>query len=78
VPGAATEWYVLIEDEGYRKVLQHIEQRRSINEVEAAQVLGSARKVRAFSRALDELLARVPFSIEIRVVGGLKTYQRRD
>jgi hypothetical protein len=78
VPGPAADWHALVEDEGYRKVLVFIEQRRSMNEEELSQVLGSARRVRAFSREFDALTARIPFAIEIRIVSGLKTYVRKE
>ena len=76
--GPAGDWQILIEDEGFRKVLLFIEERRSMNEAELAQVLGSALRVRAFSRAFDVLVARVPFAVEIRFVSGLKTYVRKE
>jgi hypothetical protein len=78
VPGPAGDWQALVEDEGYRRVLVFIEQRRSMNEEELSQVLGSARRVRAFSREFDALTARIPFAIEIRIVSGLKTYVRKE
>lgn len=77
-PGPAGDWQALVEDDGFRKVLAFIEQRRSMNEEELAQVLGSARRVRAFSREFDTLTARVPFAVEIRIVSGLKTYVRKE
>jgi hypothetical protein len=49
-----------------------------MNEEELGQVLGSPRRVRAFSREFDALTARVPFTIEIRIVSGLKTYVRKE
>jgi hypothetical protein len=55
-----------------------LEQRRSINEAELAQVLGSPRRVRAFSRAFDDLLRFIPFEVEIRSVQGMKAYTRKD
>lgn len=76
--GPAGDWQSLIGDVEFRKVLVFIEQRRSMNEAELAQVLGSARRVRAFSREFDTLMARVPFAVEIVIVGGLKTYVRKE
>jgi hypothetical protein len=67
-----------VDDEGFRKVLVFIAHRRSMNEEELSQVLGSARRVRAFSREFDALTARIPFAIEIRIVSGLKTYVRKE
>ncbi|HET9932535.1 MAG TPA: BREX-6 system phosphatase PglZ [Polyangiaceae bacterium] len=75
---AAGDWQSLIEDQGFREVLLYIEERRSMNEVELGQKLGSSRRVRAFTRAFDALMARVPFAVEIMFVSGLKTYVRKD
>lgn len=71
-------WRELIEDEGYRRVFVIIEERRIINEAELTTVLGSSRRVRFFARQFDQLVTRVPFEVEIRTVGGMKTYARKD
>ncbi len=71
-------WAELISDEAYRRALLILEQRRSINEAELVQVLGSPRRVRAFSRAFDDLLRFIPFEVEIRTVQGMKAYTRKD
>jgi hypothetical protein len=71
-------WAELIQDEAYRRALLILEQRRSINEAELAQVLGSPRRVRAFSRAFDDLIRFIPFEVEIRTVQGMKAYTRKD
>jgi hypothetical protein len=78
VPGPAAEWRELIEDPGFRAALVYIEERRSMNEAELGQVLGSARRVRMFALKFDELVARVPFTVEIAFISGLKTYLRKD
>jgi hypothetical protein len=77
-PAGVEGWAELIEDEAYRRALLILEQRRSINEAELAQVLGSPRRVRAFSRAFDELIRFIPFEVEIRSVQGMKAYTRKD
>jgi hypothetical protein len=78
-PSSGVEgWAELIQDEQYRRALLILEQRRSINETELAQVLGSPRRVRAFSRAFDELIRFIPFEVEIRTVQGMKAYTRKD
>ena len=77
-PGPAGDWKSLIEDAGFRDVLVYIQQHRTMNEAELGQTLGSARRVRAFSREFDNLMSRVPFSVEIAIVSGLKTYVRKD
>jgi len=77
-PAGVEGWAELIQDEAYRRALLILEQRRSINEAELAQVLGSPRRVRAFSRAFDELIRFIPFEVEIRTVQGMKAYTRKD
>jgi hypothetical protein len=77
-PSRATAWAELIADEGFQRAFTIIKERRSIDETELQQVLGSPRRVRAFSRSFDELRLLVPFEIEIIPVNGLKTYVRKD
>jgi len=77
IPPAA-DWADQIADPGHRQALEVLAERRSINEEELEQVLGSSRKVRAFSRQFDDLLRLLPFGVEISVVGGLKVYARKD
>ena len=74
----AQEWIDLIADEGYRRVLKIIEERRSINEAELQQVLGSSRRARAFSRHYDDLVKLISFEVEVRTVNGMKAYVRKD
>lgn len=73
-----TKWAEQIGDPEYRRVLEIIEERRNINEAELQQVLGSARRVRAFARQYDELVKLVPFEIEVLTVNGMKVYARKD
>lgn len=77
-PPTVGSWSEAIQEEDYRRALLILEQRRSINEAELAQVLGSPRRVRAFSRAFDELIRFLPFEVEIRTVQGMKAYTRKD
>lgn len=74
----AQDWTQLIEDEGYRRVLRIIEERRSINEEEMQQVLGSPRKVRAFSRQYETWTKLISFNVEICTINGMKAYVRKD
>lgn len=74
----AQRWQELVEDPAFRQVLEIIEERRSINEAELLQVLGSPRRVRAFSRRYDELTRLVPFEIEVATVNGMKAYSRKS
>lgn len=72
------DWADSIEDEGYRKVLKSLEERRSINEEDISRTLGNPRLMRIFSRRYDAWVKLVPFEVEICTVGGLKTYVRKD
>ena len=74
----APEWTDLIADEGYRRVVAILAERRSINEAELAEVLGSPRRVRAFARHYDDLVRLLPFEVEVLTVSGMKTYARKD
>jgi hypothetical protein len=74
----AEDWAAAIADEGYRKAFRIIHQRRMINEEELEDLLGSARRVRAWGRQYEELLPLVPFGIEIASADGLKVWIRKD
>src|SRR5690606_23288306 len=56
------EWRDLIDDPLYRKVFELLAEHQIVNEAELEEMLGSVRKMRAFGRAFDELLPRVPFA----------------
>lgn len=71
------DWSDQIGDPEYRRVLEIIAERLSINESELQQVLGSARRVRAFALKFDELVKLVPFEIEVLTVNGMKAYARK-
>jgi hypothetical protein len=75
---ASPDWAELVEDEGFRRVFQIIEQSRIINEIELQTVLGSSRRVRSFALHYDELVAFLPFEVEVTTVNGMKAYKRRD
>ncbi|WP_437737382.1 BREX-6 system phosphatase PglZ [Sorangium sp. So ce1335] len=75
---AMPAWGELIADDGYRRVLEIIAERRTINEAELTQVLGSPRRVRAFARHYDDLVRRLPFEVEVLTVNGMKAYARKD
>ncbi len=73
-----SDWAESIEDEKLRRVLKTIAERRSINEAELTQILGSPLKVRSFSRQYDVWVKLVPFGVEICTVNGMKAYVRKD
>ncbi|HVJ90606.1 MAG TPA: BREX-6 system phosphatase PglZ [Labilithrix sp.] len=63
-----------IDDEGFRRVFEHLERFGSVNEIELVQILGSARKMRTFSREFEELVKRVKFRVRIDTAGNMKCY----
>lgn len=75
---AAKNWEELVADEAYRRVLRIVEERRSINEEELQQVLGSPMRVRAFARNFDKLVVLLPFEVKVLTVNGMKVYSRKD
>lgn len=77
-PQKSDDWGELITDPAYRRVLQIIAERRTINEQEMQHVLGNARRVRMFARHFDDLVRLVPFEIEVLTVNGMKAYTRKD
>ncbi len=75
---APKDWEALIVDEAYRRVVTIVAERRSINEAELQQVLGSPMRVRAFARSFDKLVQLLPFEVEVLTVNGMKVYSRKD
>jgi hypothetical protein len=75
---APESWSEAIEDAGFRRVFEIIDERRSINESELQVVLGSARRVNAFSRAFLDLKRHLPFDVEIRPANFMKVYVKKD
>ena len=59
-------------------MLEIVAERRTINEAELQQVLGSPMRVRAFARSYDKLVVLLPFEVEVRTVNGMKAYVRKD
>jgi hypothetical protein len=75
---AGQEWAEQVADDGFRKVLEILAERRVINEAELQQVLGSPMRVRAFARSYDKLVLLLPFEVEVLTVNGMKAYARKD
>lgn len=61
---------------GVRGLFAHIEEHGTLNEREASQMLGSARKLRRFARNFEDYAARAPFNVQIHVVSGIKQFVR--
>jgi len=71
-------WAEQVTDDGFRRVLEILAERRVINEAELQQVLGSPMRVRAFARSYDRLVLLLPFDVEVLTVNGMKAYARKD
>lgn len=67
-------WSADFEDEDFAEAFRTIDRAGSINEQELREVLKGPTKVRAFARRFDDLKTRVPFDVEIAIVGVMKTY----
>lgn len=63
-----------IEDEGFRRVFEHLDRYGTVNEIELAKILDGPRRVRAFARQFDELCKRVAFRVRIDTTGVMKCY----
>jgi hypothetical protein len=70
----AADIVVGIDDDGFRKVFEHIDRYGTINEGELVTILGDARRMRVFSRQFDELVKRVKFRVRIDTAGSMKCY----
>ena len=73
-PIVPSQWQDGIDDEGYRKVFLHIDAYDTVTEADLETLLGSPRRVRAFARQFDEIVARLPFRVRIETTGVMKTY----
>jgi hypothetical protein len=69
-------WARAFDDEAVARALVHLERHGSLTEDELGRLLGNPRKARRFALRFDRYLDRLPFSAEVRVVGGVKRYVR--
>jgi hypothetical protein len=74
---AEADWLAAL-PAGVREVFRHLAAHGSINEAEAAQLLGGARQLRSFSLHLEDYKARAPFAVRIDMSSGIKCYVRGD
>ena len=68
------DWLEQLPDDGVRRVFQQLAAHGEVTEAEAAGMLGSQRALRRFSMRFEELAKKVPFSVRIDAVGGVKRY----
>ena len=73
---AAAAWLLEFENEGVRRVFQHIWTHTVIAESEVESMLGSPREARKFARQIDDYARRIPFGVRVETVGGMKRYVR--
>ena len=74
--GAGRDWLFMLPEGGVRNLFTHLAEHGAVTEPEATTMLGGPRELRKFARQFDELSAKVPFSVHIDVVAGVKRYVR--
>jgi len=73
VPGG---WGEKLGDADAGKVFDHLQQYGSVNEAELVQLLGNARKARAFAARFDSFRDQLTFEVQVMMTGDGKRYQR--
>lgn len=73
---ASRQWLQELPEGGVRELFDHLATHGIVTETEAAKFLGSPRAVRRFSTSVDEYSKRVPFTIRVDTVSGVKRYVR--
>lgn len=71
------DWVPRDTDEQFQAALLHIDRHGSITEPELAQMLGGARRVRRFARALPSLTDAAPYNIQRSSRAGVSTFRRQ-
>jgi hypothetical protein len=74
--GAAAKWLEQFPEAGIRQVFQHLSSHGTVTENEAATMLGGPRGLRRFANGFEEFAKKVPFTVRIDVVNGIKRYVR--
>jgi hypothetical protein len=67
-------WALAIEDPKFRRALMHLEAHGSLGETELVNLVGGARRARAFALALDGWRDVLPFVVETTSTSGSKVY----
>lgn len=75
-PAPAADWLARFPDEALRAALLHLDKHGTLPDAQLARLLGSARDARRFARRFDDYRAHLPFRVEIRVVDGVKRYEK--
>ena len=70
------DWLQELPEGGIRRLFEHLAAHGSINEAEATQLLGGARKLRRFSLQFESYAALAPFSIRIEFGAAGKRFVR--
>lgn len=76
IAAASTDWLESLADTGVRRVFAHLADHGTVTEVEVGAILGGARAARRFALHFEEHAAKVPFTVRIAEVGGVKRYVR--
>ena len=69
-------WLQELPEGGVRRLFEHLAAHGSINEAEATQLFGSARKLRRFSMKFESYAALAPFGVRIESSAGGKRFVR--
>jgi hypothetical protein len=69
-------WLEELPDGGVRRLFEHLAVHGAVTESEAAVMLGGARGLRRFTLDIASFAKKVPFSVRIEVVAGVKRYVR--
>ena len=70
------DWLDALQDEGVRRVFEHLARHGAITEDEAAAMLGGPRGLRRFANHFETHAAKAPFGVRIDTVNGVKRYVR--
>lgn len=73
---SSTSWLDSLPEGGVRELFAHLSAHGAVTEAEATAMLGSARELRKFSNAFEELAKKVPFAVRIDAGSGGKRYVR--
>ncbi|ADG68897.1 PglZ domain protein [Planctopirus limnophila DSM 3776] len=75
-PSQSEVWLADLPGAEIQRVFRHLAQHGTVTETEVAEMLGSTREFRKFSRQFEQHAARAPFTIRIDSVSGVKRYVR--
>ena len=75
-PAAPLDWLEAFADDAVRAAFAHLDKHSTLTDPQLARLLGTARAARRFSRRFDRHRDALPFRVEIRIVDGVKRYEK--